>query len=113
MPAKRVRHPGRVLLEDFLGPFEISHNRLGCAMGVSPRRVNEIILGKRAVTADTALRLSEVLGTRPQYWLSLQNEYDLAQAMLPPERRDRKLPAPKRTRGQRRFDAFRFMPDDD
>jgi len=70
-------HPGEVLLEEFLKPMQLSQNRLALEMGVHPRRINEIVLGKRGVTADTALRLARYFGTSPQFWLGLQNDYDL------------------------------------
>jgi len=70
-------HPGEVLLEEFLAPMEISRNALARAIGVPPRRVNEIVLGKRAITADTALRLGKYFGVLPQTWMGLQAEYDL------------------------------------
>lgn len=70
-------HPGEVLLEEFLKPLSISQNRLALSIGVSPRRINEIVLRKRAVTADTALRLARFFGTSPQFWLGLQTDYDL------------------------------------
>jgi addiction module HigA family antidote len=70
-------HPGEVLLEEFLKPLELSQNRLALCLGVPPRRINEIVLGKRRVTADTALRLARYFGTTPQFWLGLQAEYDL------------------------------------
>jgi len=70
-------HPGEVLLEEFLRPCGISQNELARAMKVPPRRVNELVLGKRAVTADTALRLQEVLGASARYWMGLQADYDL------------------------------------
>ena len=73
-------HPGEVLLEEFLQPLEISQNRLARAMGVPPRRINEIVHGKRAVTADTALRLARALGTSEQFWMGLQADYDLEEA---------------------------------
>lgn len=73
-------HPGKVLLEEFLRPLEISQNRLARAMGVPPRRINEIVHGKRAVSADTALRLSRALSTSEQFWMGLQADYDLEQA---------------------------------
>jgi addiction module HigA family antidote len=78
MPKKlRNIHPGEVLLEEFLNPFGISQNALARAIGVPPRRVNEIILGKRAITADTALRLATFFGTSEGFWLGLQADYDL------------------------------------
>ena len=70
-------HPGEVLLEEFLLPLGISQNRLGLALGVSPRRINEIVLGKRRITAETALRLARYFGTTPRFWLGLQSDYDL------------------------------------
>jgi addiction module HigA family antidote len=70
-------HPGAVLSEEFLNPHGISQNQLGRDLGVSPRRINEIVLGKRSVTADTALRLSRYFGNSPEFWLGLQMDYDL------------------------------------
>jgi antitoxin HigA-1 len=70
-------HPGEVLLEEFLEPLHLSQNRLAIRIGVPPRRINEIVLGKRRVTADTALRLARYFDTTPQFWLGLQTEYDL------------------------------------
>lgn len=73
-------HPGEILLEEFLTPLEISQNRLARAMGISPRRINEIVHGQRAITADTALRLARALGTSEQFWMGLQTDYDLEEA---------------------------------
>lgn len=73
-------HPGEVLQQEFLIPLQISQNRLARTMGVPPRRINEIIHGKRAVSADTALRLARALGTSEQFWMGLQADYDLEQA---------------------------------
>ena len=70
-------HPGEVLLEEFLEPMGISQYRLANDISVSPRRINEIVHGKRAVTADTALRLSRYFGTSDKFWLNLQTGYDL------------------------------------
>lgn len=70
-------HPGIVLMEEFLIPFGLSQNRLANDIGVSPRRINEIVLGKRAITADTALRLAKYFKMTPQFWLGLQMDYDL------------------------------------
>ena len=70
-------HPGEILLEEFLKPLNISQNRLGSDLGVSPRRINEIVHGKRSVTANTALRLATYFGNSPQFWLGLQMDYDL------------------------------------
>lgn len=79
MPAKKYQpiHPGEVLLEEFLVPLELSQNRLANEIGVSPRRVNEIVLRKRRITADTALRLAKYFGSNPQFWMGLQTDYDL------------------------------------
>lgn len=73
-------HPGEVLQEEFLAPLGISQNALARAMGVPPRRVNEIVLGKRGVTADTAVRMAAALGTSERFWLGLQADYDLEEA---------------------------------
>lgn len=73
-------HPGEILLEEFLLPMGISQNALARAAGVPPRRINEIILGKRGVTADTALRLAAFFGTSEGFWLGLQADYDLEEA---------------------------------
>ena len=70
-------HPGEVLLEEFLRPLGLSQNRLGRALKVPPRRINEIVLGKRGISADTALRLGRFFGTSPEFWLGLQADYDL------------------------------------
>jgi addiction module HigA family antidote len=70
-------HPGEVLLEEFLKPMELSQNHLALRIGVPARRINEIVLGKRGVTADTALRLGRYFGMSPQFWLGLQMDYDL------------------------------------
>ena len=70
-------HPGEVLLEEFLKPMGISQNHLALKIGVPARRINEIVLGKRRVTADTALRLAHYFGTTAKFWLGLQTDYDL------------------------------------
>jgi addiction module HigA family antidote len=70
-------HPGEVLMEEFLEPLDLSQNRLAVAIGVPPRRINEIVHGKRRVTADTALRLARYFGTSDRFWLNLQTRYDL------------------------------------
>lgn len=70
-------HPGEVLLEEFIKPMNLSQNRLAIDIGVDARRINEIVLGKRSVTADTALRLARFFGNSPQFWLGLQTQYDL------------------------------------
>lgn len=79
-PAQKVQlpiHPGEVLAEDFLGPLGITQYRLAKGTRVPPRRINEIVHGSRAVTADTALRLGRFFGTSEQFWLNLQARYDL------------------------------------
>lgn len=73
-------HPGEILLEEFLAPMDISQNALARGIAVPPRRINEIVLGKRAVTADTALRLARYFGTSEQFWMGLQSDYDLEEA---------------------------------
>ena len=70
-------HPGEVLMEDFIEGFGITQNKLAVAINVPPRRINEIVHGKRAITADTALRLGKYFGTSAQFWLNLQTHYDL------------------------------------
>ena len=70
-------HPGEILLEEFLKPLEISQYRLSKDISVDPRRVNEIVHGQRAISADTALRFGRYFGTSPQFWLNLQSHYDL------------------------------------
>src|SRR5438445_5870591 len=70
-------HPGEILLEDFLRPLALSQYALAKGLSVSPRRINEIVLRKRAITADTALRLARFFGTSDRFWLNLQARYDL------------------------------------
>jgi addiction module HigA family antidote len=74
-------HPGEVLYEEFLVPLKLSQNALGRALGVPPRRINEIVHGNRRVTADTALRLARYFGNTPQFWLGLQMDYELELAI--------------------------------
>jgi addiction module HigA family antidote len=73
-------HPGEILLEEFLKPMGISQNGLARAIGVPPRRINEIVLGRRSITADTALRLAQAFGTSVQFWMGLQDEYAIREA---------------------------------
>ncbi len=73
----RPVHPGEVLLEEFLEPMGLSQNRLALDIRVPARRINEIVLGKRGITAETALRLARYFDTSPQFWLGLQADYDL------------------------------------
>ena len=70
-------HPGEILREEFLEPMGISQYRLAKDISVPPRRINEIVHGKRSITADTALRLGRFFGISPQFWLNLQTRYDL------------------------------------
>ena len=70
-------HPGEILMEEFLRPMGMSQNRLANDLGVPPRRINEVVLGKRRITADTALRLAHYFNMSPQFWLGLQMDYDL------------------------------------
>lgn len=70
-------HPGEILLEEFLKPMGLSQNQVALSIGVPARRINEIVLGKRSITADTALRLGRYFGVSPQFWLGLQMDYDL------------------------------------
>jgi addiction module HigA family antidote len=73
-------HPGEILLKDFLQPMGISQYRLAHAISVPPRRINEIVLGTRAITADTALRLGRFFAMESEFWLNLQSRYDLETA---------------------------------
>ncbi len=79
MSTKKMKpiHPGEILLEEFLKPMGLSQNQLANDIGVPPRRINEIVHGKRRVTADTALRLAHYFKMSPQFWLGLQMDYDL------------------------------------
>lgn len=75
-------HPGEILFEEFLLPMAISQNALARAAGVPPRRINEIVLGKRGISADTAVRLAKVFGTSERFWLGLQADYDLEETHI-------------------------------
>jgi addiction module HigA family antidote len=70
-------HPGEVLMGEFLEPLGVTQHRLAVSIGVPPRRINEIVHGKRRITADTALRLSRFFGTTDRFWLNLQTRFDL------------------------------------
>ncbi len=70
-------HPGEILFEEFLIPMHLSQNKIAIDIGVPPRRINEIVHGKRRITADTALRLAHYFKMSPQFWLGLQMDYDL------------------------------------
>ncbi|MGA3084379.1 MAG: HigA family addiction module antitoxin [Thermodesulfobacteriota bacterium] len=87
-------HPGEILLEEFLKPMGLSQNKLALGIGVPARRINEIVLEKRSISADTALRLAKFFGTSAEFWLGLQAQYDLdvtAEALG--ERLDREVKA--------------------
>lgn len=73
-------HPGEILFEEFLKPMNMSQSALARAIGVPPRRVNEIVLGKRSISADSAIRLAQHFGTSEQFWMGLQSDFDLEQA---------------------------------
>ena len=73
-------HPGEVLMEDFIKGFGITQHKLAVAIGVPPRRINEIVHGKRGITADTAVRLSRYFGTTSEFWMNLQMRYELERA---------------------------------
>ena len=77
MPKLKPVHPGEILHEEFLKPLGVSQYRLATDTDVPPRRINEIVLGKRGITADTALRLGRYFGASPQFWMNLQARYDL------------------------------------
>ncbi len=79
MSTKKIQpiRPGEILLEEFLKPMDLSQNRLANDIGVAARRINEIVHGKRRITADTALRLARYFKMSPQFWLGLQMDYDL------------------------------------
>lgn len=80
MNNKNIIHPGEILLEEFLKPLEISQYRLAKDILVPPRRINEIVLGKRSITADTALRLARYFKNSPEFWLNLQVYFDIQSA---------------------------------
>ena len=79
MKIKKIQpiHPGEILMEEFINPLGLSQNQLANDLGVPPRRINEIVHGKRRITADTALRLAHYFEMSPQFWLGLQMDYDL------------------------------------
>lgn len=70
-------HPGEILMEDFIEGFGITQNKLAVSIGVPPRRINEIVHGKRGITADTAIRLAKFFGTSEEFWMNLQSNYEL------------------------------------
>lgn len=78
---KAIVHPGIVLLEQYLESFDISQTALAAMMGVSPRRINEIVHGLRAITADTAVRLGAAIGPSARFWMDLQSDFDIERAV--------------------------------
>lgn len=70
-------HPGEILMKDFIEGFGITQNKLAVSIGVPPRRINEIVHGKRGITADTAIRLARYFGTSEEFWMNLQSHYEL------------------------------------
>ncbi len=70
-------HPGEILQTEYLGPLDVTQHRLAVAIGVPPRRINEIVHGKRGITADTALRLARYFGTSERFWVNLQSRYEI------------------------------------
>jgi addiction module HigA family antidote len=76
-PIMNPIHPGEVLLREYLEPLGVTQHRLALAIGVPPRRINEIVHGKRRITADTALRMARYFGTTERFWLNLQGRYDV------------------------------------
>lgn len=86
MRTKNLTTPGEILLEEFLKPMNISQNRLAIEILVPPARINAIIKGNRAITADTALRLGKFFGTGPEFWINLQSNYDLSLAAIEAEK---------------------------
>jgi len=85
-PALNPVHPGEILLEDFLKPLQISQYRLAKDIHVPLRRINEVVLGRRGISADTALRLARYFNTTPQFWINLQAHYELDIARLATEK---------------------------
>src|SRR5258708_39276421 len=108
----KLVHPGVLLLEEFLWPFDISQNALARVMGVSPRRINEIVLGKRAITVDTALGLEDALGLSAHYWMALQADYDIETARRVRPSHDPRL-APPMKHEEYPSDPFDDPPPDD
>lgn len=80
--ARIKTHPGEVLHEEFMAPFDLSANALGKMLGVSHNRISEIVRGRRGITADTALRLSKCFGTTPEFWMNLQMAHDVSKVAI-------------------------------
>jgi antitoxin HigA-1 len=99
-------HPGEILIEDFLKPLGITQYRLAKSIGVPQRRIGEIVAGKRAITADTALRLAKFFGTDAQSWLNLQSHYDLEVARDSLQARLEREVTPMAQVGQRKIDSM-------
>ena len=99
-------HPGEILIEDFLKPLGITQYRLAKSIGVPQRRIGEIVAGKRAITADTALRLAKFFGTDAQSWLNLQSHYDLEVARDSLQARLEREVTPMAQVGQRKIDSI-------
>ena len=96
----KLVHPGVILWENWMCPFGISQNALARHMGVSPRRINAIVLGKRAITADTALGLAEAFGGEPHFWMALQADYDIEIAQMKQDTRPPRNKRPFRVLGE-------------
>lgn len=75
---KKPRHPGRILLEDYMEPRGLSQNKLSQMIRTEPGRINLLVRERRGITADSAIRLAKVFGTTPEYWMDLQRDYDIA-----------------------------------
>ncbi len=107
-PSMSPIHPGEVLLHEYLEPFGVTQHKLAVAIGVPPRRINEIVHGKRRISADTALRLTRYFGTTERFWLNLQSRHDLevehdrlahtSRRSSPSQAHDRSSPAHRRSR---------------
>jgi addiction module HigA family antidote len=89
-------HPGETILEDIIKPLDLSVNRLAQSLGVTAARLNDIVRGRRGITADTALRLARYLGTSPEFWLGLQLEYDLRMARQKNEKEIKRVVHPRK-----------------
>jgi addiction module HigA family antidote len=87
MASRMLVHPGEILVEEFMKPLDLSQYRVAKDIRVPPRRINEIVMGKRAITPDTALRLGRYFGTTAQFWINLQSNYDLRRASQETEKR--------------------------
>ncbi len=86
-------HPGEILLEEFLKPMDISQNRVARDIGVPPRRINEIVHGNRAITADTAVRLAKYFNVSESFWMGLQSDYAIEEALTNLGRKIERIPS--------------------